>query len=174
MGAQNTNTWTKKQYVTSALMFLQWWNNEREKFMDHTVKVMRPGFLTAMVKWKNNQQYGSTVVCQNQINSNKCFMATDFWGQKRCFVGGIHESRSNNHNGIVPWDIKTIKDDDSKQMVWPTDISCFVAWQRATPHCCAHPPAAQAIQVIIFHGICHIFWTWPLLTFTCSSTSELS
>jgi hypothetical protein len=55
----------------------------------------------AMVKWKNNQQYGSTVVCQNQINSNKCFVATDFWGQKRCSASGIHESTSNNHNRIV-------------------------------------------------------------------------
>jgi hypothetical protein len=29
-------------------------------------------------------------------------MATDFWGQKGCFAGGIHESRGNNHIRIVP------------------------------------------------------------------------
>ena len=69
----------------------------------------------------------------------KKLMATDFWGQKRCFVGGIHESRSNNHIGIVLWDITIIKKGDSKQTVWPTDFGfCVVAWQRATPQCCAH------------------------------------
>jgi len=41
--------------------------------MDHTVTVMRTGFLTATVKWKNNPQCGTTVVCQNQRNSNKKF-----------------------------------------------------------------------------------------------------
>lgn len=105
--------------------------------------VMRPGFLTATLKWKSNPWCGSIVVHQNKENQTNvpwqkangyCFM-----GQKRCFsAGGIHESRSNSHIGSVLWDVKTIKEGDLKQRAWPTNFGCrVVAWQRDPALLCA-------------------------------------
>jgi hypothetical protein len=97
-----------------------------------------------MVKWKKQSSVWEHSGLPKPKKFKQTFpgrklMATDFWGQKRCFAGGIHESRSNNHIRIVPWDITTIKKGDSTQMVWPTDFKCCgVAWQHTTPHCCAH------------------------------------
>jgi hypothetical protein len=59
-----------------------------------------------------------------------------------------------------------MKESDSKQMVWPADFRCHVvAGQHATSHCCAHTPAAQAIQVGTVQAICRTVWTWPLIDF---------
>ena len=53
------------------------------------------------------------VVRQNNGNLKKPFMSESEWllclGQKRCFAGGVLESRSNRHIGSVQWDKKLLR-----------------------------------------------------------------
>jgi len=77
-------------------------------------------------------------------------MATGF-GTEEMFCWWYYESRSNSHVRSVLWDVKTIKEDDSKQMAWPADFVYHVPWQRVTPHCCVHSPATQAVQCSKLH-----------------------
>lgn len=116
--------------------------------------VMQSGFLIAMLKHKKKthgveaQWFAKT----KEIQKNSSWQKANgycFFGQKICFAGGFHESKSNSYIISVMWDVKTIKEGHLEQMAWPTDFGCYVAWQHMTPHCCVHSPAAQAIQVRI-------------------------
>jgi len=63
--------------------------------------VTRPGILTATLQQKTIsgvQAYWLTKTKEIQTNfSWQKANGYSFFGQKRCFAGGIHESRSNHH-----------------------------------------------------------------------------
>jgi hypothetical protein len=64
----------KKGSMTSALTFLQQYDNQREKFADHMVTGDKTGNSYSHFATKNNQWCTSILDHQNQRNSNKVFM----------------------------------------------------------------------------------------------------
>jgi hypothetical protein len=64
-----------KKSSTSALTFVQRYNNQREKFLDHTVTGDKTGNSYSHFAIKNNQWRASTLARQNQRNPYKLFMA---------------------------------------------------------------------------------------------------
>jgi hypothetical protein len=85
---------------------LQWYNKQREKFLDHIVTGDKTRNSYSHFATKNNHGVQAYRLAKTkEIETSFSWQEANgysFLGQKRYFAGGIHESRSNNHIGIVP------------------------------------------------------------------------
>jgi Transposase. len=73
-------------------MFLQKYNNKREKFLDHIVTGDKIWISYSNAEMKNKTWCGSTVVSQNKESQTFCgtkLMATIFGGRKGAFLVGF-------------------------------------------------------------------------------------
>jgi hypothetical protein len=97
----------KKPCMTSTLMFLHQYSNEGEKFLDHTVTGDATWISYSNVETQKKKPHGVEAqwfAKTKEIQKNSSWQKANgycFFGQKICFAGGFHESKSNSYISSV-------------------------------------------------------------------------